>query len=66
MQQLFNYFTNNNKIEFAHKELKNFDNGSKTTENKARSLRGKQRSSKFFEPYPDPYDWINVEIKSFT
>ena len=36
------------------------------SESKARSLRGKQRSSKTFEPYLDPGDWIIVEIKSFT
>ena len=35
-------------------------------ERKARSLWGKQRSSKFFEPYLNPDDWINIEIKSFT
>ena len=53
-QQLFNYFTNNNIIESARKKLKNFDDGSDTTESKARSLRGKQRSLKFLNLTPIP------------
>jgi len=65
-KQLFNYFTNNNIIEFAYRELKNLGDVSNTTERIAISLRGKQRSLKIFEPFLDPSDWINVEIKSFT
>jgi len=40
--------------------------GEANVESKARSLWGKQRSSKKFEPYPDPGNWINVKLKSFT